>query len=313
MRLTCSLGNKVAGRRLFVMPILAVGANRVSEFERTLGGTIPKADATRPGSELKHYVKERAARRKANMAEVQRQLKIARAPFMELANKDKRFISELPALRRKLTEQFKKQRARTARRTSEATKHKIEPRIEIGSALTIKAPPYDYDQEWATGSAWSSADASVGQYSVSALDGTAWAGVGINFLAIEDNPLQRFAALIDYDYSWFDRSYPEVAHNNGSTNIWIWGFTENRWVFKNGDRLSPSWSDGTSWYEYHGSGSGDGSEQTGRESLEVYFPAFENNWYQVWVWFEGSCDSEYQSWSQQSQTMSIPLMFFGSL
>jgi hypothetical protein len=80
----------------------------------------------------------------------------------------------------------------------------------------------------------------------------------------------------------------------------------------------PSWSDGTSWLEDHGSG-GDGSEQFGREALEAFFPAQANSWYLLaWFWSDGSCDDQSGnafgfSFAQQQQSMSVPLVVFGSL
>jgi len=156
-----------------------------------------------------------------------------------------------------------------------------------------------------------SANGFTGKYTVQARgDGAAWAGVAANFLATENNPTQRFAALLDYGYSWFDWSTWGTAHNDASTHIWIWGFAENYWVH-NGGNLDPAWSDGTSFGEEHGSG-GDGSWQSGRESLEVLFPALQNSVYQAWIWSDGSCDDEgIISGASQHQFMSVPLMVFG--
>ena len=124
------------------------------------------------------------------------------------------------------------------------------------------------------------------------------------------------SALVDFDYSWLDSSTWYTAHNDGATNIWVWGSSENTWVLQQGG-LFPSWSDGTGWLEDHGSG-GDGSEQFGRKSLEAFFPVAANTWYFTWVWSEGSCDDNSGSvfgfsYAQQSQSMSIPFVVFGSL
>ena len=123
-----------------------------------------------------------------------------------------------------------------------------------------------------------------------------------------DNLRQRFAVLVDYDYAWYDSSNFGTAHNDGSTNIWIWGFTENGLVGEG--YFDPMWSDGTSGFEEHGSG-GDGSEQSGRESLEVFFMAKANSVYQVWVWSPGSCNDGLLSYASQDVNISVPLMVLG--
>jgi len=119
-------------------------------------------------------------------------------------------------------------------------KLEIEPRMVVGSGLTVKVPPYDTNDQWSWGNGVGSAVPSTGQYTVRARgDGWAFAGVAANFLATENNPTPRFAALVDYLYYWFDWSSLGTAHNDASTHIWIWGFTENEWVH-NGGNLDPS-------------------------------------------------------------------------
>ena len=65
---------------------------------------------------------------------------------------------------------------------------------------------------------------------------------GIWFFSTEDNPAQRIAALFDYDYSWLDSSDWYTAHNGGSTNIWVFGHSENAWLLQQGGFFS-SWSE----------------------------------------------------------------------
>jgi hypothetical protein len=119
---------------------------------------------------------------------------------------------------------------------------------------------------------------------------------------------------VEYDYQWSDTSVGGyTAHNDGSTNIWVWGAHEQAWVLQKGG-LFPSWSDGTGWYESHGS---DG-EQSGLESLEAFFPSLANSWYFAWVWTNGSCDDNSGSiagfsLAEQSQSMVVPFVVIGSL
>ena len=185
-----------------------------------------------------------------------------------------------------------------------------------GSSIWLKVPPYDNYGQWSAGNAHASADVFAGRYSiVTDLDvrsAAGWAGIAINFFATEFNPNQRFSALVDYDYAWGDYSAYGTAHNDGGTNIWIWGFAENNWVFKNPQALDPSWSDGTSWFEVHDAFA---LGQDGRENLDVSFPALPNNWYQAWVWSSGSCDADFDIGcnASQYQAMSVPFVVFGSL
>jgi hypothetical protein len=135
----------------------------------------------------------------------------------------------------------------------------------------------------------------------------AYAGVAANFVAPDNNPKQRLAVLVDYHYAWHDVSAFGTAHNDASTNVWIWGFSENGWVCT---AIRDPRSDGTSGFDNHGSG-GDGSYQAGRESLEVFFTARANSLYQVWVWSPGSCDDDLFSNASRDIDISVPLMVLG--
>src|SRR5262249_43298508 len=95
---------------------------------------------------------------------------------------------------------------------------------------------------------------------------------------------------MDYDYEWITWSIMGyTAHNDSSTHIWVWGLAENNWVLQR-DSLPPFWSDGTGWFDQHGSGGYPPVEQYGRQSIEAFFPARANNSYLVWIWSDGSCD-----------------------
>ncbi len=235
-----------------------------------------------------------------------------RAPLLELLKADKRAAVSLKEVREALPKAPAKPHKRPPRK-------KIEAQMVSGSGFWLKTPPYDGQGQGASGDARANPDGFAGNYTLQVQGGgsssSAWAGLAINFFATEDNIFQRFAALVEYDYWWLDFSDLDTAHNDAATNIWIWGFTENRWVCQQRG-LSPSWTDGTSWYEQHGSG-GDGSEQIGTQSLEVFFPAFGGNWYQAWVWSWGSCDDANDfganSSAAQWQNLQVPFVVFGSL
>lgn len=287
------------------------GAKKVSELETKLGGKPPKKAANLALDALKQQLRERHERRKAHIAKMRPLMERSQAPLLKLIKADKTAAESL-AKRRKLTLDRGKEKLRV--------KHerlKIEPRMVSGSGFWLKAPPYDVPFNAAAGSASASSNINTGVYSLGMSGGgsssAASAGVGIWFFATEDNPAQRIAALFDYDYSWLDSSDWYTAHNDGSTNIWVFGNSENAWVLRQGNYY-PSWSDGTGWQEDHGS---DG-EQDGRESLEGFFPARANSWYLAFIWSEGTCDDSSGglfgfSFAQQFQNMSVPFVVFGSL
>jgi len=294
------------------MTVLAYGAEKVRALEFALGGKPPKEATKHVAAELNRHVQEQFERRKAHLAKVNSLLKRQRTPLLNILKADKRTAEDIKEARELFRKGPIKPHARPPR-------EKIEPRMVTGSSFWLKVPPYDDQQGSFSGDASASEDALNGTYNLSmsgnGSSSNAWAGLAINFFATEDDPSQRFAALVEYDYDWYDYSNLAPAHNDAGTNIWIWGFTENRWVLQQGG-FFPSWSDGTGWWDSHGSG-GDGSEQFGNEALEAFFPAFGNNWYQAWVWSWGSCDdiSDFDYWSVagQAQAMTIPFVVFGSL
>ena len=296
------------------MAILARGAEEVRALEVALGGKPPRKAVERSHAELKRQLSERWQARKAMRATVNPLLEQARAPLLEVIGADPGAVRAAKELRHFYLERHKeKPRHKPARL-------KVEPSMASGSGISIKVPPYDAPFQASNGTGAASADVNTGGYNFW-LEGKggssgAGAGVGLWFLATEDNPQQRVAALVDYDYAWLDSSMWYTAHNDGGTYIWVWGSTENGWVLQT-PPLAPNWSDGTGWAETHGSG-GDGSEQFGRESLQAFFNAVANHWYFVWVFSNGSCDDAGASlvgysWASQWQSMSVPFVVFGSL
>jgi hypothetical protein len=296
------------------MTLLAYGAKQVRALESTLGGKPPKKAADQALAALKQQMSERYERRNAQIAKMRPLMERSRAPLLELIKKDKAAVAALER-RRTLTLARGKEKLRM--------KHerlKIDPRMVSGSGFWLKAPPYDVPFSGANGAASASSNISNGTYSLSMTgngsSAAASAGLGVWFWATEDDPAQRIAALFDYDYSWLDASDWYTAHNDGSTNIWVFGHSENAWLLQQGG-IFPSWSDGTGWQEDHGS-NGDGSEDSGRESIQGFFPVRANNWYLAFIWSEGSCDDSNGSifgfsFAQQAQSMSVPFVVFGSL
>jgi hypothetical protein len=293
------------------MTLLAYGAKKVRALETSLGGKLPKKAADQALAALKQQMRERFLQRNAQIAKMRPLMERGQAPLLELVKADKTASASL-AKRRALTLARGKEKLRFKHEPM-----KIDPQMVSGSQFWLKAPPYDVPFNSAHGNASASSNINAGVYSLSMSGGgsssTASAGVGVWFFSTENNPAQRIAAVFDYDYSWFDSSDWYAAHNDGSTNIWVWGNSENAWLLRQGNYF-PSWSDGTGWQEDHGSN----GEQDGRESIQGFFPARANSWYLAFIWSEGSCDDSSGSvfgfsFAQQAQSMSVPFVVFGSL
>jgi hypothetical protein len=297
------------------MTVLAYGAKEVRALEAALGGKPPRQAAARALAELQRHVRERYERSKAHRTALNPLLAKAQAPLVRMIKADPTAAQSVKKLRASLLARGKPKASRKLLRV------KVEPRMVTGSGFWLKAPPYDLSFQSAAGHATASADANAGTYTFGLFGGgssaQASAGVGMSFLSMADDPQQRIAVLLDYDYHWRDLSVGGyTAHNNGATNIWVWGQSEDTWVLQQGE-LAPSWHDGTGWWETHGSG-GDGSEQLGRASLEAFFPAAANSWYTVWIWSHGACDDSTGSlfgfsYAEQTQNMLAQFVVFGSL
>jgi hypothetical protein len=139
------------------------------------------------------------------------------------------------------------------------------------------------------------------------------AGFGFWFFSQNGNPAQRFAALFDYFDDWWDDSTGYTAHNDGRTNVWVFGASENGWVSRSTG--SPSWSDGTRWLESHGNDSYGGD--SGTVSNDTFFNAMPNSWYQCWMWSSASVDSDSGLFGFSASTihmrMSVPFAVIGGL
>jgi len=204
------------------------------------------------------------------------------APLLAPLIKDKKVLAA-----------FKKHRELIARRSKVGIGwpkiERMKPRIISGSTIFIKVPPYDQGWQWQQGQA----DPKAGTfgYGISGGGGHVWAGAGVaewfftasGDLCSPDTPAcipTRFAALVDYAYTWMNSSCWDTAHNNATLHIGVWGANEKDWVTI--QVRQPSWSDGTGWLDNHGS-NGDGSEVEGREAIDVCFSAQPNAWYHCWV------------------------------
>jgi hypothetical protein len=294
------------------MTQLAYGAKQVHALQVALGGEPPKEAAEESRAALERHVREHFERAYTSRASVAPLLQRAQAPVLEILRNDVGAIKAVEDLRKHVRARANKKRSAHRKRIQ------VEPRFNSGSQFAVRALPYDSPLMLQGGSATSTANIVEGTYSI-AVDGngsSAWAsaGVGMWIFCTEENPSQRIAAMVEYDYQWSDTSVAGyIAHNDGFTNIWVWGAHEHAWVLQQGG-LFPSWSDGTGWYDSHGSG----GEQSGFETLEAFFPSLANSWYFAWIWTGGSCDDNSGSivgfsHAQQSQSMVVPFVVLGSL
>jgi hypothetical protein len=191
----------------------------------------------------------------------------------------------------------------------------VEDRFIIGSNIVVGGPPYDDAWTWGGGphkqadanKATGACDLAIQSFG----DGgkAVAAGVASWFFASEDNPMQRFAAIVQYSYDWWDDADSYVAHNDLTTTIGVWGFRENRWVVQTA--IQPAWSDGVGWEESHG------QNDSGFVPVETFFPAAANNWYSGWIWSNASVFSDsgfiFSSDSSIRFHSVIPFVVFGSL
>lgn len=293
------------------MTVIARGSAQVSQLERALGGRPPSAAVQRSRRELKRYVTERSKAQQQVRADMARLAK----PFYELAfehipKDDPRLTRHLEATRDAYERRSKhKRKARKA--------EKFEASISTGSIQAIKVPPYDTEWTSAPAGTSASADHAAGTYDMAAQsigDGShdAAAGVAVWFFAPADDPQQRFAALLDYSDDWWDSASGYVAHNDLRTRLWVWDDADQTWAIQSD--VSPQWSDGVGWFESHGN---DPQGDSGRISVETFFPARGGSWYLAWVWSDASVYADGGFWGIAASSIqfaaTVPLVVFGSL
>lgn len=204
------------------------------------------------------------------------------------------------------------QRERAERRVPANGHVRRERRVlgqNIGTAilpkLTLVIAPYDFQWVSMHGEGWAHADEATGDYSVhvhslGAGEASMAAGVGFWFHSGDGNPMQRFAALIDYWEDWWDSAQFYVAHNDGRTRLWVFGASERAWVAQSDQ--TPSWNDGVGWLEQHG------NDPVGEDSTVLnttYFSAAPNSWYQCWIWSVGDVYADSGSWGTADSFINL--------
>jgi hypothetical protein len=265
------------------MGVLVRGAKKVRALQQAIGGTPPKAGANSSRALLDRYMAQQFKQQSTKLQEMsglsERWRKLL---FREVAKDEAR----LKQLKRETQAQLEK---RKNRKIEKPKRLAIEPRFITGSSFLFLAPPYDGAWQWKSdpdSQAQSNASTGTCDLDVGSIgDGSravsaaffAW------FFAPDDNPMQRFAAYMQYNDDWWDSASGYVAHNDLRTRLWFWGMTENRWVVQ--QEADPNWSDGVGWFENHGN---DPNGDAGALSNDAFFPASRNNWYQAWVWSNAS-------------------------
>jgi hypothetical protein len=299
-------------KEISFMTIIARGSKQVYEFEQTIGGKPSKEAVRKSRAALQREVAERVKAQR----EVQKEMARLAEPFREL------IFGHIPKDDPKLRKSIQATKTAYEQRSKHTIKppkaEKFEARVTVGSIQAIKVPPYD--DNWSFQSATNaeaSADKGAGTYHLAvqsigngSLDVAA--GVGIWFFAPAEDPQQRVAALLDFSDDWWDSASGYVAHNDLRTRLWIWGDREQRWMTQT--EVSPEWSDGVGWFESHGN---DPQGDSGRLSVEAFFPASANGWYEAWVWSDASVYADSGIWGLAASSIhfdaSVPFVVFGSL
>jgi hypothetical protein len=292
-----------------VMTIIARGRQQVQKYERALGGEPRHSTVKKTRSEMSRWLADRSKKKSDPRDQIESILIRRQKQIL------KDFASEKENTKlKRLCEQ------RAKRKIVRPKPRKIEPCVVTGSNFAFHAPPYDADWTYNPANQGSDANASNGSYDLAVQsigDGNEEVAAGVMswFFCADPAPMngQRFAALLDYSDDWWDSAGGFVAHNDMRTRLWVWGQTENAWVCQ--ADLQPSWSDGVGWFESHGN---DPAGDAGTISVETFFPAMANSWYQAWVWGDAQAygqDGGIFGFGASSIhfSASVPLMVFGSL
>jgi hypothetical protein len=229
-------------------------------------------------SQLQAYHAERSAQRRAQYAEDARIQDKFRDLMLGQLRSNEVGLKQLAADQSRLIER----RAKLIRLPLLAKGKRPMPRSLTDTASVTRGPPYDFTYPSPSQPPGASADQNTGVYDLAVQsigNGDQAVGAGIGFWFSSDaagNPAQRFTAVVDFSFDWWDSAAGYVAHNNARTWLSVWGMSENGWVVSSGDQ-TPSWSDGAGWYENHG------NNQSGTSVCQTFFNARPNSLYACWV------------------------------
>jgi hypothetical protein len=253
-------------------------------------------------SQLQAYHAERSAQRRAQYAEDARMQDKFRDLLLGQLRSNEVELKQLAADQHRFIER----RAELIGRPLLAKGKLPIPRFPADTASVTKGAPYDqaYTLPGGQGKV-ESADINTGTYDLrvqSIGNGDQAVGAGIGFWFSSDaagNPWQRFTAIVDFSFDWWDTAAAYVAHNNAHTWLTVWGMSEGGWVGWSVDE-TPSWSDGVGWYENHG------NSQSARAALVTFFNTQPNSLYFCWV--QSGADAYADSGVFGSAASSIHIM-----
>ncbi len=285
---------------------LTTGADNVKRVLTALGGNPPVAAGVPAIQSITRQFTEKFEHRQRVRAERERLTEPIRATLLQP------FVGNtaIAEAARKFGETF--QLRRPGRGHHRATAPKVEPRIVAGSILTLAAAPYNgAPMQLTLGGATTDAAEGDGYFDLQCATGNggsqaAVSGVSNWFWSVaqtpnDANPMGTRLGVAAYtDYGWYDWSAISTAHSDGTYELWVWGVGEETWVAQT--PVSPSWSDGSSGFDSHGSDGGTGNLVSNSLAWETYFPTWANSWYQAFVLANGSCDSN--SWDLIGQSGS---------
>jgi hypothetical protein len=229
-------------------------------------------------SQLQAYYAERSAQRRARYAEDARIQDKFRDLLLGQLRSNEVKLKQIAVEQSRLIER----RAKLVGRPLLAKGKLPIPRSPADAASVTRGPPYDGTYTLPGGQGSESADQNTGVYDLrvqSIGNGDQTVGAGIGFWFSSDaagNPAQRFTAVVNFSFDWWDSAAGYVAHNTAHTWLTVWGMSENGWVAWSGDQ-TPSWSDGVGWYENHG------DDQSGTSVCVTIFNARPNSLYFCWV------------------------------
>jgi hypothetical protein len=292
---------------------IARGADNVRRLLTALGGELPQAARQRAEQRLIGAFRDRFEHRQRSRTERERLTEPLLAALLKPLAENK----ELAETAAKLVT-----RSAPALRHARKPLRRVEPQI-TGSVLSIAAAPYNGGPiEFSSGAAVqaSEAEGSFNVTCVTTQGGSQYGLAGISnfFWSVAETPNAanpmgtRLGVLADIEYAWLASANFATAHSDGSYEIWVWGVAEDDWVLQT--PVSPSWSDGASWLDNHGSDDGPGGPVDQRSAWNVFFPTRTNSWYLAYVLANGSSDgAQYLFWFSNSWSIlnaTVDLMVF---
>ena len=293
------------------MTNIALGAEQVRHFERSLGGPPPEAAIEASKAALHREITEGWRVRRERRRELSRLLvKSNELLLASVQERDPSLTEEAASIRASL------QARPTQALTRPRWRPRVEPRIVAGSWIIVKTPPYDTQHTYQSGGNSSSqqflvqSDTGSGFYQAAAEsvdgDAEAYSGFGVWFHSALPG-VQQFSAYLQSQDTWEDQSsWGFSAHQDVKTRLWIWGAAEDGWVVQSD--VSPSWSDSTGWFDHHGSYP---NFDYNNVSVGTSFQTGWNSWYLCYVFSDVSVGAnQHMSLAYGNIGVSVPWVVF---